>query len=173
MDKEAILAIAEEIGQKEALEKLFEFAPESQANYWATVDFNKSSNEKRFFIFDIKKNRVKSYLVAHGKNSGEEYATIFSNVNGSLCSSLGIYKTRYVFDSFNNGRALLIKGMEDTNSNAELREIIIHKADYVVPNYQGTGRAGRSHGCFVFHPTHVKEVIDNLRNGSYFNAWRN
>lgn len=166
-----MLELAETIGQKETLKRLFEFAPESQANYWAVVDFNKPSSEKRLFIFSIKDNNFKKYLVAHGSRSGELYATEFSNVNGSHCSSLGIYKTKNIFRSGHHGDALIIKGLEPTNSNAEQRDIIIHKADYVASNFDGLGRSGRSLGCFAVTNEDIVEILAALRDGSYINAW--
>ena len=161
---------AHKVGQKEQLQKLFNFKPESKANYWAVVDFNKPSSEKRFFIFDLKNSSYKSYLVSHGKNSGELFASSFSNRVGSNQSSLGIYKTAETYTG-KHGLSLRLDGMEDTNSNVRERDIVIHEADYVVPDYMGTDRAGRSEGCFAVHPSHRDEVIENLKNGSYMIAW--
>lgn len=169
-NKLAALQKAAEVGQEEQLRKLFEFASTSTANYWAVVDFNKPSSEERLYIFDLNNLSYKKFLVAHGKNSGEKYATVFSNVHGSYCSSLGIYKTLHTYPG-NHGESLKISGLENTNSNAETRKVVIHKADYVVPDYNGTGRAGRSEGCFAVNPAHIDEVINCLKDGSYFIAW--
>ncbi|MDX6188820.1 murein L,D-transpeptidase catalytic domain family protein [Flavobacterium sp. Fl-318] len=168
--KEIALNKANELGQKEQLEKLFDSYPESTANYWAVVDFNKPSSEKRFFIFNLKNKNYKSYLVAHGKNSGESYARNFSNVIGSNQSSLGIYKTAETYNG-EHGLSLRLDGQEAVNSNVRARAIVIHKADYVVPNYKGTSRAGRSEGCLAVNPADIDEVIANLKNGSYIIAW--
>jgi len=168
--KEIALSKAETIGQQEQLKKLFDQFPTSTANYWAVVDFNKPSNEKRLFIFNLRTGEYKAYLVAHGKNSGELYATKFSNTSGSNQSSLGIYKTAETYDG-KHGESLRIDGLESTNSNARQRLVVIHKADYVVPDYGGQGRAGRSDGCFAVNPAVVDEVIGNLKGGSYLVAW--
>lgn len=169
-DKEKALELASAEGQGEALQAMFDRFPESKANYWAVVDFNRRSSEERFFIYDLKGRSSKKFLVAHGKKSGEAYATKFSNVIGSNCSSLGVYKTLDVYQG-KHGTSLHINGLDDTNSNAYERAVVIHKADYVVPDYKGTGRAGRSDGCLAVNPRDIAEVIDCLKNGSYINAW--
>ncbi|MGX7668881.1 murein L,D-transpeptidase catalytic domain family protein [Flavobacterium pedocola] len=173
MDSKKIKAldIASQEGQDKVLKELFEFAQNSKANFWGVVDFNKHSSEERFYIFDLENETFKKFLVAHGKNSGDDYAENFSNEIGSNCSSLGVYKTLSIFPSNHHGYALEIIGKEETNSNAQDREIIIHEADYVVPNYKGTGRAGRSEGCFAVNPLDIEEVMDCLKDGSYFIAW--
>lgn len=51
------------------------------------IDFTKPSTEKRLFVFDMKERKLLySSVVAHGKNSGENYATSFSNAVGSYKS---------------------------------------------------------------------------------------
>ena len=58
------------------------------------IDFTKPSTEKRLFVFDMEqKKMLYSSVVSHGKNSGENYATSFSNEVGSYKSSLGFYLT--------------------------------------------------------------------------------
>lgn len=170
--KEIALEKANEIGQKEQLKKIFNRYPESNANYWAVIDFTKPSSEKRFFIFDLKSKTYRSYLTSHGKNSGELYATNFSNEIGSNKSCTGVFKTAETYIG-KHGLSLRLDGKEHTNSNTRIRDIVIHNADYVVPNYMGTGRAGRSEGCFAINPTQIDEVIENLKNGSYIIAWTN
>ena len=170
LEKNIALQNAAEEGQAKALGELFEYAKTSTANFWGVVDFNKPSSEERLYIFNLKEHTYKKFLVAHGKNSGEKYATAFSNNEGSLCSSLGIYKTLSTYTG-KHGESLKISGLEDSNSNAEDRSVVIHKADYVVPNYEGTGRSGRSDGCFAVNPANIEEVIDCLKDGSYFIAW--
>jgi peptidoglycan hydrolase-like protein with peptidoglycan-binding domain len=159
------LNLADDLRQRAQLEHLFAFAPSSKANFWAIVDFNKPCNEKRFFIFDLRNKRVDSYYVSHGKKSGDLYAINFSNSIGSNQSSLGIYKTDKTYIG-KNGRSLYLDGLQDSNNNAKRRYIVLHQADYV-----GDNEAGHSEGCFVVNPKYAKEVIDNLKEGSYILAW--
>ena len=168
-DKSKALEIAAAEGQAIALTEMFERFTDCNANFWAVVDFNLSSSTERLFIFDLESQSVRKFLVAHGHNSGLEFATNFSNEIGSNCSSLGIYKTTEIYIG-KHGKSLKIKGLDETNSNAEERDIVIHRADYVVPDYGGTGRAGRSDGCFAVNPNDIDEVIQSLQ-GSYLHAW--
>jgi hypothetical protein len=171
-DKEKAIETAKGLGQGIQLQRLFDFAPASNANYWAVVDFNKPSSEERLFIFSLRENICRKYIVAHGKKSGEKYATVFSNEIDSNCSSLGIFKTRKsTYKSEKNGRSLRIIGLEPSNSNALVRNIVIHKAEYAVSNHEGTGMAGPSEGCFAVHPSFINEVINHLIGGSYLLAW--
>ncbi len=49
------------------------------------IDFTKPSTEKRLFVFDMEqKKMLYSSVVSHGKNSGENYATSFSNEVNSI-----------------------------------------------------------------------------------------
>jgi hypothetical protein len=163
--KDRALDLADTLGQKEQLQKLFDFAPNSRANFWAIVDFNKPSNERRLFIFNLNVGEVKKYLVSHGVNSGDLVPNTFSNKVNSNQSSLGIYKVAEVYIG-KHGRSLKIDGEQPSNSNARTRAIVIHDAPYVSSKH-----AGRSEGCFVVNKDYIKEVIDNLRDGSYLIAW--
>jgi hypothetical protein len=169
-DEVKAIEVATREGQSEALEAMFERFPDSTCNYWAVVDFNLPSSVERLFIFDLRSQTVRKFLVAHGHNSGDAFAITFSNVVGSNCSSLGIYKTLETYIG-KHGESLRIDGLDETNSNANVRDVVIHNADYVVPNYEGTGRAGRSDGCFAVNPIDITEVIASLKGGSYINAW--
>jgi L,D-transpeptidase catalytic domain len=169
-DKSKALEAAAAEGQSNELKAMFERYPNSNTNFWAVVDFNLSSSIERLFIFDLKSQSVRKFLVAHGHNSGLEFATIFSNDISSNCSSLGIFKTLETYIG-KHGESLRIEGLDETNSNAEVRDIVIHSADYVVQNYSDTGRAGRSEGCFAVNPNDIDEVIQSLKDSSYLNAW--
>jgi hypothetical protein len=108
-------------------------------------------------------------LVAHGRNSGQIYATRFSNRNRSLESSLGFYVTGETYFG-QNGYSLRLLGMEQgINDNAYSRGIVVHPADYVNDDISKIyGRLGRSEGCPAI-PTDVhRSVIETIKNGSCF-----
>jgi hypothetical protein len=91
------------------------------------LDMRIPSNKNRFFVFDTKKNQVTdSGLVAHGSGSGSATGELqFSNTDGSLMTSLGKY---YIGNSYNGtfGKAYKMYGLDATNSNAFLRNIVLH-----------------------------------------------
>lgn len=82
-------------------------------------------------------------LVAHGRNSGENMATQFSNQNDSFATSLGLFRTQESYRG-QNGYSLRMKGLEPGfNDNAFDRAIVIHGAPYVSPVLaRANGRIG-------------------------------
>jgi hypothetical protein len=137
-------------------------------NLITIIDYSKPSTEKRFFVIDIEKRKIlyKTY-VAHGKNSGDNYAKSFSNQSKSLKSSLGFFITAETY-SGNNGYSLKIDGLEkNINDNARSREIVIHGAEYVSEEFiERYGRLGRSWGCPALPVEVSKEIIDVISDGS-------
>ncbi|MGL5052246.1 MAG: murein L,D-transpeptidase catalytic domain family protein, partial [Cetobacterium sp.] len=90
------------------------------------IDYSKPSTEKRFFVIDIKNKKilVNSY-VAHGKNSGGNIATSFSNKVSSNKSSLGFFLTENTYIG-GNGYSLILNGLErGINDKAKERYIVI------------------------------------------------
>lgn len=132
------------------------------------IDFSKSANQKRLWIIDLKNYKVlKHSLVAHGRNTGEEYARKFSNIPESNQSSLGFYITGSIYTG-KHGTSLKLHGVEKgINDNAEKRAIVMHAADYVSENFiKRVGRLGRSQGCPAVPVEEHKEIINTLANGS-------
>lgn len=130
------------------------------------IDFSKSSNTKRLWIIDMKtKTILYNTLVAHGRNSGDEFATSFSNVSSSNKSSLGFYATGEIYNG-KHGASLRLDGLEKgVNSNARSRAVVMHAADYVSEKFiQLHHRLGRSQGCPAL-PNHLNKEIINLIQG--------
>lgn len=137
-------------------------------NIITIIDYSKPSTVKRFYVVDIfaKKLYFNCY-VAHGRNSGDNYANSFSNEQKSMKSSLGFYKTAETY-SGKNGYSMKLDGLEKgINDSARKREIVIHGAEYVSEQFiQDNGRLGRSWGCPALPVEIVKDIIDKISNGS-------
>jgi len=132
------------------------------------IDFTKPSTEERFYVFDIKqKKMLHSSHVSHGRNSGENYATSFSNQKGSYKSSLGFYLTENTYQG-KHGYSLILSGLEEgINDKAKERAIVIHGASYSNPSIiAGNGRLGRSLGCPALPEAVSKSIINTIKNGS-------
>ncbi len=153
--------------------------PEEKVRFLAVMDFSKPSYVKRMAVIDLASGEKLFYRVAHGKNSGELYATRFSNTPGSGMSSPGFYKVLEAY-SGDHGKAVRLEGLEQgINDNAFSRDIVLHSADYVSLGYIMLNlftfngpRIGRSNGCFVVSTGNIDEVIKKLSNGGLLYAWR-
>lgn len=132
------------------------------------VDFSLPSSRKRLFIIDLRNSKLLfNTYVAHGANSGREYANDFSNIPESNKSSLGFYETLSTYIG-GNGYSLKLDGLErGINDNANRRAIVIHGAPYVSEQFiQSQGYIGRSWGCPALPERLHKPIIDKIKNGT-------
>jgi len=137
-------------------------------NIITIIDFTKPSTEERFFVIDLEHKELKyNCYVAHGRNSGDDYAKSFSNDSESLKSSLGFYLTAETYSGV-HGYSLKLDGLEkNINDKARRREIVIHGAEYVSDEFiKKYGRLGRSWGCPALPINISKEIIDLISGGS-------
>lgn len=138
-------------------------------NIITIADYSQSSSKKRLYVIDLKSGKLLfNTYVAHGRNTGEEFAKSFSNEEGSLKSSLGFYITEHPIVGSHTGYALMINGVEKgINDNAAKRAIIIHSADYATETFiKKHGRLGRSFGCPVLPPDMNKPIIESIKGGT-------
>jgi len=133
-------------------------------NIITICDFSQSAFRKRMYVIDVRRQKLLiNTFVAHGRNSGGEYATRFSNRPESLQSSLGFYVTERTY-SGQHGTSLRIDGKErGFNDRAEDRAIVVHGAPYV-----GRSLSGRSWGCPAVPQVQIRKVINVIKNGSCF-----
>lgn len=139
------------------------------------VDFSKPSSQKRLFVIDVTHYKLLFHTyVAHGMNSGVEYANQFSNVPESNKSSLGFYVTGNTYMG-GNGYSLRLNGLErGFNDNANSRDIVMHGADYVNEGFiHSQGYIGRSWGCPAVAPQLSKPIINRIKNGSCLFVYAN
>ncbi|MEO8771794.1 MAG: murein L,D-transpeptidase catalytic domain family protein [Ferruginibacter sp.] len=132
------------------------------------VDFTKSSSLKRLFIIDLEHHKLLfNTYVAHGQNSGTEFAKHFSNSPSSYQSSLGFYETLDTYDG-KNGYSLHLAGLEKgVNDKADARAIVMHGASYVSEGYINIkGYIGRSWGCPAVPEKLNRPIIDIIKNGT-------
>jgi hypothetical protein len=145
----------------------------SNPNILTVIDYSKPSVDPRFWVFDLASQRLLfEELVAHGRNSGDNIATRFSNTESSLESSLGLYVTSDVYMG-KHGRSLKLNGLErGWNDNALARGIVVHAANYVTQAFATTeGRLGRSWGCPALNPQVASKVIDVIKGGTAMFAY--
>ena len=139
----------------------------------ALIDYSLPSVDRRLWIFDLQtKKLLLSDYVAHGRGSGDNYARSFSNQEGSLQSSLGLFTTAESYVGI-HGRSLRLDGLEPgINDQARARAIVVHGAEYVDVQLAVTqGRIGRSFGCPALRPAIVNKVIDALQGGQMLYAY--
>jgi hypothetical protein len=139
------------------------------------IDFSKPSTEKRLFILDLRNQQVLYHtFVAHGKNTGANMATKFSNNKGSNQSSLGLYRTGESYQG-KHGYSLRLDGLEKGfNDNARGRAVVMHSASYVSESFiKRHGRLGRSWGCPAVPVEISEEIIDLIKGGSCLYIYAN
>jgi hypothetical protein len=139
-----------------------------RSNYLTICDFSQSSGQKRLYIIDVSGNKlfINTY-VAHGKNSGSEFATKFSNKPESLQSSLGFYITSGTYIG-GHGLSMRINGVDPGyNDRALERSIVMHGAAYVDGARARAGIfMGRSCGCPAVPQKESTDIIATIKNGT-------
>jgi len=142
------------------LEKISE-----DASILSIADFDQSSKTKRLWILDLKNDSLLlNTWVSHGRGSGNDMATKFSNLNNSYQSSLGFYITGEVYNG-KHGRSLRLDGMDNGfNDNARNRAIVLHGAPYVSSQaIKSLNRLGLSHGCPAVPVELTDQIIDLIK----------
>lgn len=137
-------------------------------DFLTVIDYSLSSNVKRLWVIDMNNYSILFHsLVAHGRNSGNEFAKQFSNKPESYQSSLGFYATAETYMG-KHGYSLRLDGLEiGVNNKARERAVVIHGADYVSESFiQRNGRLGRSFGCPSLPEDLSKEIIDTIKEKS-------
>ncbi len=150
--------------------KLFHEGKLSNDSILAIADFSQPSSQKRLYILDLKEYKVLfNTLVAHGRNSGKEIATSFSNSNSSYKSSPGFYVTGETYNG-KHGYSLKLNGVEKgINDNAYNRAIVVHGANYVDESYiANQGYIGRSQGCPAVPEKEAQPIINTIKNNTCF-----
>jgi hypothetical protein len=131
------------------------------------IDYSLPSIAERLWVFEVATgNLLFRELVAHGRNTGENMATSFSDRLNSRQSSIGLFVTGDTYVG-SNGYSLRLDGLEPGfNGHARERAIVMHGAPYVdVSLAKSQGRIGRSWGCPALREGIARQVIDTIRGG--------
>lgn len=139
-------------------------------NILTVCDYSQSSNNKRLYVIDLKETRLLfNTFVSHGKNSGGEFASTFSNLVESNKSSLGFMLTAETYNG-KAGYSMRFDGMEaGINDKVRSRDIVLHGSYFVnAQMVEERGMIGNSLGCPAVPNEKRKQVIDAIKGGSCF-----
>ncbi|HEY7289547.1 MAG TPA: murein L,D-transpeptidase catalytic domain family protein [Vicinamibacterales bacterium] len=144
----------------------------SNPRYLTVIDYSLPSIVRRLWILDLSDSSiVLRDLVAHGRGSGENMATSFSNDDGSKMSSLGLFVTDAAYIG-SHGYSLRLRGLDPgLNDHAYDRAIVVHGAPYVSEAAARSGRLGRSWGCAAVRTDIARTVIDTIKDGTVLFAY--
>ncbi len=131
-------------------------------------DFSQSSRTKRMYVIDVQHRKLlyRTY-VAHGQNSGDEYATTFSNEPDSyksrpwiLCDTAHLHRAQWSVTQIEWCRFRLY-------DMALKRQIVLHGSAYVSDRYmQDYGSLGTSLGCPALPAAVSGKIIRAVKDGS-------
>lgn len=127
------------------------------------VDFNIHSGKNRFFVWDFEKDTIiLSSLCCHGYGKkSTQSKPVFSNVEGSYCSSLGRYKIGdRAYSQYGINVHYKLHGLDKTNSNAFKRWVVLHSYQHVPKTeiYPSHLPLGYSLGCPVISDDAMRKV---------------
>jgi hypothetical protein len=123
------------------------------------VDMRIKSGKNRFFVYDLENDKILDQgLVAHGCGSetGIKGELKFSNEPNSNSTSLGRYSVEKSYKGM-FGKAFRLNGLDETNSNAFKRAIVLHQYS-AVPYEEQEYYIARSHGCPMVNEVFFKRL---------------
>ncbi|GGF21546.1 murein L,D-transpeptidase catalytic domain-containing protein [Flavobacterium limi] len=132
------------------------------------IDMRIPSGKNRFFVYDLQNNKILDQgLVAHGCGSetGIKGELKFSNIPNSNSTSLGRYSIGNNYSGI-FGKAYRLYGLEETNSNAFKRAIVLHHYS-AVPYEEQDHYISRSHGCPMVNEQffkRIEKIIDSSKS---------
>jgi hypothetical protein len=139
-----------------------------RADVVGIVDFAQPSWKPRMHFVNLENGTMRSFLVAHGRGSDPAHSgwlQSFSNVVGSEATSRGAYLTAEWYKG-KYGTSIRLLGLDQDNSMALPRAIVMHPAWYVdAMMIEKWGKLGRSEGCFAMSNTDFNEALWHLSGG--------
>lgn len=142
--------------------------------YCFMADMKIESGKKRFFVYNLKKDSIElSGLVTHGCGKKNTDSIQFSNAANSLCTSLGKYKIGGSYAG-KFGLAFKLYGLDNTNSNAFDRFVVLHSHSCVPNAETAPFPICESWGCPTVAPaflTQLKTYIDKATQPILLNIY--
>ena len=138
-------------------------------NYCILVDMALSSGLKRFMVWNFRKNTIiLSGLVSHGcginpwSGTWSKDKPTFSNAVNSHCSSLGKYQvSSRAASAWGIHIKYYLKGLEGSNSNAYVRDVVLHSWEQVRDKEVYPDGTPEDWGCPAVSNNTMK-AVDNL-----------
>jgi hypothetical protein len=138
-------------------------------NYCILIDMSLPSGVRRFIVWDFRKNdTLLSGLVSHGCGNNpwsgiwSKDRPAFSNMANSHCSSLGKYQiSGRAYSAWGIHIKYYLKGLEPTNSNAYIRDVVLHSWELVPDKEVYPGGTPEDWGCPAISNKTLK-VVDAL-----------
>jgi hypothetical protein len=143
-------------------------------NFCILIDMSLHSGVKRFFVWDFKKDSVAhSFLVGHGccdnpwNSDGSKTSPVFSNTDGSHCSSLGKYKIgERAYSDWGVNIKYVLHGLEASNSNAFNRFIVFHSWEAVSDDEVYPDGTPEGWGCPTISNNSFKQIDPLLKSST-------
>jgi len=158
------IAAAEKLGLRiSSIKEFLYLHPEYNREIVFLIDMRIASGKNRFFVCNLKTgNIIDQGLVAHGIGSETGNSELqFSNVNNSYSTALGKYSIGQHYNG-KFGKAYKLHGLDETNSNAFLRNIVLHKLD-TMPHEEQEEKICNSQGCPMVSErffSRIEKIID-------------
>jgi hypothetical protein len=132
------------------------------------ADFGLHSAKPRFHFVNLERGEIRSHHVSHGIGSDYQHdgwLKQFSNVEGSNATSRGAYVT-WEWYKGRYGTSVRLGGLDETNSAALQRYVVMHHAAYAEPEHLARyGKLGRSNGCFAMGTEQFQDALMYLSGG--------
>ena len=136
-----------------------------EKNFCFLVDMTRPSSDNRFLVYNLVRDSVESLgKVSHGR-CNEEWleGRKYSNNPGSGCSSLGKYRIGIKYTG-RYGLAFKLNGLDSTNSNAYVRNIVLHAHECVPGENDPSLTICQSDGCVMVSSPFLQTLAEKIKN---------
>jgi hypothetical protein len=129
------------------------------------------SGKVRMYVWDMQQNKaIDSGLVSHGCGSkpwgrtDSKETPAFSNTDGSHCTSLGKYKVgKRGYSQWGIHVNYLLHGLDASNSNALVRQVVLHSWDAVAEQSVYPNGTPEGWGCPAISNGFMKRLDEKLK----------